>query len=131
MLDNGGDGVLLRIYIADSDAKNVQQLKLLLESAYGVVPDIWRSQRGQRSFFDNTNDNVVLIRVDDPSVPGLALTREAVARGPGTHVVWMAESAAHAVEGFRYGAEAYLLLPATGATLREAFKSLNYKANKV
>jgi len=71
----------------------------------------------------------VFIRVDNCAVPGLELTQAAIARDTVIHVVWMADSDAYAVDAFRYGAEAYLLLPTTREMLQETINLLIDKTN--
>ena len=113
------------MFLADTDRRNIQELGGLIEREHGAVPDIWRDSSGYYDFIDRPEGGIVLIRIDDCAIPGLELTQAAIASGGSVHVVWMAQSDSYAVEAFRYGAEAYLLLPATRETLREVIRSLN------
>ena len=119
---------MCRVFLADTDGENIQALGGLLEREHGVVPDIWRDRLGYRDFIDSPEDGIVLIRINDCAIPGLELTQAAVACGAGIHVVWMSESNTHALDAFRYGAEAYMLLPATGEALLDAINSLKFKS---
>jgi two-component SAPR family response regulator len=111
------------VFLADTDRENIQKLGGLLEREQGIVPDIWRDSRGYRSFVENPERKIVFIRIENPVIPGLELTRAAALEG-NLHIVWMAESDVYALDAFYYGAEAYLLLPAAGERLRDIIDSL-------
>ncbi len=112
------------IFLADTDRENIKMLSGFLAQEHAVDPDVWQNSCGYQKFLDESESAIVFIRVDNCAIPGLELTQAAIARGTGIHVIWMAESDAYAVDAFRYGAEAYLLLPATGEKLRETINSL-------
>ncbi|MEA4815469.1 MAG: hypothetical protein VB120_01205 [Lachnospiraceae bacterium] len=118
---------MYRVFLADTNGENIRKLGGLLEEGHGVVPDIWRDIRGYHDFIGRPEDGIVLIRINDCTIPGLELTQAAVACGAGIHVVWMSESKTYALDAFRYGVEAYMLLPATGEALRNALNSLRFK----
>lgn len=119
------------IFLADTDRENIDILSRILAQQHAVAPDAWRSRGGYLKFLDESERAIVFIRVDNCEIPGLELTQAATARGADMHVVWMAGSAAYAVDAFRYGAEAYLLLPATGEKLRETINSLHKKTKGI
>ena len=112
------------IFLADTDRENIKMLSGFLAQRYAIAPDVWQNSRRYRRFLEESESSIVFIRVDNCAVPGLELTQTAIARGNSVHIVWMAESDAYAVDAFRYGAEAYLLLPATGEKLWDAINSL-------
>ncbi len=105
------------IFLGDTDRENVKMLSGFLAKQHDVVCDVWRNSSGFQKFLEKHESAIVFIRMDNCALPGLKLTQAATARGAGIHVVWMAESDAYAVDAFRYGAEAYLVLPATENTL--------------
>ena len=119
------------IFLADTDRENVKLLSGFLAQQHAIVPDVWQNSRGYHKFLEESESAIVFIRVDNCAVPGLKLTQAAIVRGTDIHVVWMAKSDAYAVDAFRYGAEAYLLLPATGEMLRETIYSLNGNTNGI
>lgn len=118
-----GGGVLYRVFIADTDNDNIKMLSELLLSKHDIVPDIWQNGREYLNFLESESA-IVFIRVDNCFIPSLELTLAAISRSTDIHVVWMAESDAYAVDAFRYGAEAYLLLPATAEAWDDALESL-------
>ncbi len=107
------------IFLGDTDRENVKMLSGFLAQQHAIAPKVWQNSGGYLKFLDESKSAIVFIRMDNCAVPGLELTQAATARGANIHVVWMAESDAYAVDAFRYGAEAYLVLPATENTLRE------------
>lgn len=119
------------MFLADTDRENIKMLSGILERNHTVVPDVWQNSREYLKFLDESESATVFIRVDNCAIPGLEITQTAIARGANIHVVWMAESDKYAVDAFRYGAEAYLLLPATEESLRKTINSLNRKINKI
>jgi DNA-binding NtrC family response regulator len=115
------------VLLVDKDKENISRLINLFIEEFGVNPEVWHSRRDYRAFLDKGQGGVALIKIDNPAVPGLELTKEAAERYPAIRVVWMADSSAHALDIFSCGAEAYLLLPATVKGLREIFHSLDSK----
>ena len=118
---------MIKAFLADTVCDNIQELCALLEKEHGMVPDIWQNSRRYHTFLENPQNKIVFIRIDDPSIPGLMLTQSAAAHNANTHIVWMAKSGAYAVDAFRYGAEAYMLLPAAKESLRDIMDSLVHK----
>lgn len=118
-----------RTYIVDTEKENIRNLCELLEAECGLTPVVWRSYRGYRAFLDDPERGVVLIHIDSPAIPGLELTRAATARSSNNiQVVWMAESKAYALDAFRNGVEAFMLMPITGEALRDIIHSLEIKS---
>lgn len=113
-----------RVFIADTDRANIKMLYVFLALKHSLVSAVWQNSREYLKFLDESESAIVFIRMDNCNIPGLELTRAAIERGTGIRVVWMSESDAYALDAFRYGAEAYLLLPATEDTLDEVMKSL-------
>jgi two-component SAPR family response regulator len=116
---------LYRMFIADTDSENIKILSGFLAQKHDIVPDVWLNRFRYLKFLEESESAIVFIRVDNCAVAGLELTQEAISRGAGIHVVWMASSGAYAVDAFRYGAEAYLLLPVIEETLSETIYSIN------
>lgn len=114
--------------LADTDRENIHMLSGLLKREHGIVPDIWRDIRGYHAFIDKPEGGIVFIRIDNCAIPGLDLTQAATAGDAGIHVVWMAESRVYALDAFRYGVEAYLLLPAAREALCDAIHTLKIKS---
>ncbi len=117
------------IFLADTDRENVKMLGGFLAQQPAIVPEVWHSNGRYLNFLEASESAIVFIRVDNCAIPGLELTQAAIEHGTNIHVVWMAKSDAYAVDAFRYGAEAYLLLPATGETVMETINSLIDKTN--
>ena len=113
------------MFIADTDSENIKKLSGFLVHKHDIVPDVWLNRRRYLKFLEESENAIVFIRMDDYAVPGLELTQNAISHGTGIHVVWMASNGAYAVDAFRYGAEAYLLLPAIEETLYETINSMN------
>lgn len=114
---------MCEVFLADTDRQNIDMLRELLAKYHAVDPAIWHNNRGYYEFLDNSANAIVFIRVDNCAIPGLEITQAAIDSDTDIHVVWMAQSGAYALDAFRYGADAYLLLPATEETLRETINS--------
>lgn len=123
----GGGAVLNRVLLADKDNDNTEKLIRIFHEYYHLSPQLWRNERAFRTFIRTPGDGVVLIRIDDPSIPGLELTKQATAVYPEIQVVWMAASEGYALEAFPRSVDAYLLLPATGEKLAVVMDSLHFK----
>lgn len=121
---------MYRIFIADKENENIKFLSDYLTQKQDVVPEVWQDRHGYQKFLEKSESAVVFARVDNYSIPCLKLTQAAIERGANIHVVWMSGSYAHALDAFRYGAEAYLLLPATEEMLKDIFHSLNRQTKK-
>ncbi len=119
------------MFIADTDKENINMLCGFLTQKHAIVPDVWQNSRGYQKFLDESESAIVFIRVDNCAIPGLELTKAAMTRGDNIHVIWMSESEAYALEAFRYGAEAYLLLPATEEILRKTINSFNRETTQL
>ena len=119
------------LFIADTDSENIKALSSLLAQKHGFVPEVWLSSLRYHKFLEEYESAIILIRVDDCAIPGLELTQAALARGIGIHSVWMSQNDAHAVDAFRYGAEAYLLLPTTEEILCKTIDSVIYKKERI
>jgi len=116
---------LHRVFLADRDKENIRHLSCLLEDAHHIRPAVWQNLYSFHTFIEEPEAGTIFIRIDDPLIPGLELTRYASDHHyPRINIIWMAKSVSYALEAFRYGAEAYLLLPATGETLQETIRSL-------
>ena len=113
------------MFIADTDSENIKLLSGFLAQKHEIVPDVWQNRCRYQKFLEESESAIIFIRMDNCAVPGLEITQEAISRGAGIHVVWMASNGAYAVDAFRYGAEAYLLLPVIEETLSETIYSMN------
>jgi FixJ family two-component response regulator len=122
---------LYRVFIADKDGDNTEALTRLFQEMYGVCPVIWRDTMSYLSFLSGQAEGIVFVRIDKPDLGGLALSREALARQPRVQLAWMADSEAHGVEAFSYGADEYLLLPASEDSLRDVMKTLEHKRKRI
>jgi len=116
---------MFRTYIADTDIINIKKLSRFLVQKNVVVPEVWHSKFEYYKFLNESENAIVFIRVDNYAISGFELTKSTTARSPNIHIVWMAGSDAYAVEAFRYGAEAYLLIPATENAIGEIIDSIN------
>jgi DNA-binding NtrC family response regulator len=112
------------IFLADTDRENIKMFSGFLAQKHAADPVVWQNSRRYQKLLDESESAIEFIRVDNCMIPGLELTQAAIARGTGIHIVWMAESDAFAVDAFRCGAEAYLLLPATGDAFRKTISPL-------
>lgn len=121
---------MFKTFIADTDRINIKRLSRFLLQKHGVIPEIWCTKHEFNMFLEESENAIVFIRVDNYSVSGFELTKSAAARSPNIHIVWMAGSDSYAVEAFRYGAEAYLLIPATENAIEETIDSINRKAKE-
>lgn len=115
------------VFIADKDRENIQTLVRLFQKNYGINPAVWQNRNGLRTFLRNLQNGAVLIRIDDPSIPGLELTSQVLEFYPKVQLVWMAKSDSHALAAFSHGVEAYLLLPVSGENLEKIIRSLEMK----
>lgn len=118
---------MYRVFLADNDGDNVQALTHHFQELYGVCPQVLHDTMSYLSFLSGQAEGAVFVRIDNPGLCGLALSREAMARQPRVQLVWMARCEAHSVEAFSYGADAYLLLPASEDSLRDVMKTLEHK----
>jgi FixJ family two-component response regulator len=119
------------VFLADNDGENIEALSRLFREVYGVCPQIWRDTMSYLSYLSGQAEGVVFVRIDNPDLGGLALSREALARQPRIQLAWMAGSEAHGIEAFSYGADEYLLLPASEDGLRNVMKTLESKRNRI
>lgn len=119
------------MFLADTDRENIKILSRFLAQKHAIVPVVWQNSREYLKFLDKSESAIVFVRVDNCAIPGLELTKAAITRGANIHVVWMSENDAYALDAFRYGAEAYLLLPATEEALRKTINSFNRKTNVI
>jgi DNA-binding LytR/AlgR family response regulator len=78
-------------------------------------------------FLHSHEESVVFVRIDNPDMKGLSLSWEALAQEPRAQLVWMACSGNHGVDAFSYGADAYLLLPATADRISDVMLALEHK----
>lgn len=122
-----GGGVLYRVFLADNDSDNLHALTHHFQELYGVCPQMLHDTMSYLSFLSGQAEGVVFVRIDNPSLGGLALSREALARQPRVQLVWMAHSETHGIEAFSYGADEYLLLPASETSLRDVMSTLEHK----
>ncbi len=127
----GGGAVLNRVLLADTDQDNTEQLIRIFNENHRLTPQVWQNERAFQAFIRAPEDGVVFIRIDDPSIPGLELTRQATTAYPGIQLVWMASGEGYALEAFPRGVDAYLLLPATEEKLAEVMDSLKFKKAKL
>lgn len=123
----GGDAILNRVLLADKDKSNTEPLIRIFKKNYNLTPQVWQSERAFQAFIRAPDEGAVFVRIDDPSIPGLELTRQAMAVYPEIQVVWMAAGEGYALEAFPRGVDAYLLLPATEEKLAEVMDSLDFK----
>jgi two-component SAPR family response regulator len=113
--------------MADNDKFNTKRLIRIFKENYCILPQVWQNERAFRDFLRAPDNGVVFVRIDDPSVPGLELTKQATAAYPQIQLVWMAAGERYALEAFPRGVDAYLLLPATKEKLAEVIDSLRFK----
>jgi DNA-binding NarL/FixJ family response regulator len=118
---------LYSVFIADSDRDNLRRLSVLFRELYGVRPQVLRGLPSGLDGFNGPEEIIVLVRVDRPDIGVLRLTKEVRKRSPNSQLVWMSRSDAHCLEAFSYGADAYLLLPASEDKLREVLHVLALK----
>ncbi len=114
-----------RVFLADTDRASMQTLACLLKKNHNIQPAIWQNRLSFGSFITAPEDGAVFIRIDDPFIPGLELTRQVSGYNPRIRIVWMAKSVSHALEAFPRGVESYLLLPATAEKLRIIMETLD------
>lgn len=119
--------VLNRVFLADRDKYNTERLIRIFNENYCIWSQVWLNEHVFQTFIRAPEDGVVFIRIDDPSIPGLELTRQAMAVYPKIQLVWMAENERHALEAFPRGVDAYLLLPATEEKVKKVMDCLAYK----
>ena len=82
---------------------------------------VWDGMSSFFKFAEDAAEGIVLIRIDNPLVPGLALTKTAAEQYPGLRKVWMAADERYALEAFPNDVDAYLLVPVTKEKLLEIF----------
>jgi two-component SAPR family response regulator len=123
----GGDAILKRVLLADKDKYSTERLIRIFKENYSIWPQVWQNEHAFQAFIRAPEDGAVFVRIDDPSIPGLELTRQATAVYPQIQVVWMAAGEGYALEAFPRGVDAYLLLPATEEKLAEVMDSLIFK----
>ena len=123
----GGGAVLNRVLLADKDRYNTERLIRIFKKNYCIWPQVWQNEHAFQAFFDTPEDGVIFVRIDDPSIPGLELTRRATTVYSNIQLVWMAANEEYALEAFPRGVDAYLLLPATEEKLAEVMDSLKFK----
>ncbi len=114
-----------RVFLADTDKDSIHELTFLLEENHNLRPSVWRNRKSFHSFIKAPEDGAVFIRIDDFSIPGLALTMLAFENFPRVRIVWMAKSESYALEAFPRGVDSYLMLPPTAETLQLTMKSLD------
>lgn len=115
------------MFLADTDRESIHKLAGLLEGDHCIRLAVWRDRHSYNSFINLPEDGIVFIRVDDSSIPGLELTKQAFALYPKIRLVWMAASEVHALDAFPQGVDAYLLLPATKVAINEVMACLRFK----
>jgi two-component SAPR family response regulator len=106
---------------------NTERLIRILNENHCLTPQVWQNEHAFQVFIRAPDEGVVFVRIDDPSIPGLEMTRQATAVYPEIQVVWMAAGEGYALEAFPRGVDAYLLLPATEEKLAEVMDSLEFK----
>lgn len=121
------DAVLNRVLLADKDRTNAEQLARAFRNSYGILPRVWCDEHAFYDFIHTPESGVVFVRIDDPSIPGLELTRRAAAFHPEIQLVWMAANEGYAIEAFLCGVDEYLLLPLTEEKLFKVMDSLKCK----
>ena len=122
-----GDAVLNRVLLADKDKSNTERLIRIFKENYRIWPQAWQDEYTFQAFIRVPEGGVVFVRIDDPSILGLELTRQATAAYPKIQLVWMASGERYALEAFPRGVDAYLLLPATEEKLAEVMDFLTFK----
>jgi two-component SAPR family response regulator len=118
------------VLLADTDRTDTERLVCVFKKNYGIRPQVWRNERAFHDFIRIPENGVVFVRIDDPSVPGLELTRQATAFYPQIQLVWMAANEGYAIEAFPRGVDEYLLLPATEEKLAKVMDSLKCKKER-
>lgn len=112
--------MLKKVFIADTDKENIHELTCMLKENQNIQPAIWQDLQSFKDSIDASQIGVLFIRIDDPTIPGLELTRLAAQYYPKIHTVWMAESKSYALEAFPMGVTAFIMLPATAEKLQNA-----------
>lgn len=107
-----------KVFLADTDEGNIQKLICLLKEYLNIQPAVWEDLQSCKSFIEASEIEVLFIRIDDPLLPGLELTRLAAENYPKIHTVWMADNEAYAIEAFSRGVTAFIMLPATADKLQ-------------
>lgn len=113
-----------KAFLADTDKENIKKLTCLMKKTQFIQPEVWQGLESCKSFIEALETGVLFVRIDDPSLPGLELTRLAAEYYPVIYTVWMAENESYALEAFPRGATAFLLLPATAEKLQNVEKSI-------
>jgi DNA-binding NarL/FixJ family response regulator len=120
-----GEGMRLRILLADGHALVRAGLRVLLEAEAGVevvgqAGDGWKAIE----LVDRLRPDIVVIELKMPGLDGLEVAREVARRCPESRVVILSTSAdeASVVEAFRSGAAAYVLKQAEPSQLVQAIE---------
>ena len=104
----------IKCLIVDCIHKEAHHLQEVLEEAdyhYDVVNKLGRKS-GMEHIKENDMD-IVFIRIDQPKIRGLEISREIRKKHSRTQLVWMARSETYALQVFQEGIDAFLPLPAT------------------
>lgn len=109
-----------KVFLADTDKENLQKLTCLMKENQNIQLSSWQDLQSCKSSIEASEIEVLFIRIDDPALPGLELTRLAARHYPKIHTVWMAESKSYAIEAFPMGVTAFVMLPATAEKLQNA-----------
>lgn len=116
-----------RVLLADKDKYNTERLIRIFKENYCIWPQVWQNEHAFQAFIRAPEDGVVFVRIEDPSIPGLELTRQVTAVYPKIQLVWMAAGEGYALEAFPRGVDAYLLLPVTEEKVKKVMDCLAYK----
>ena len=120
-----------RILLADTDKKNLAVLSSLIEEMYDIRPSICYGLTDSfYGFVNDTSDSTILIRIDDPLIQGVEMSRQARSYYPVIQVVWMSVSEGYAIDAFPQGVDAYLLLPATRKKMDAVMEALKFKRRR-
>jgi two-component SAPR family response regulator len=115
------------VLLADKDKDNLECLKRLFQNQLSLRPKIWQNGHTLEDFLGAPGEGVIFVRIDDPSIMGLEMTKQMTAIYPKIQIVWMAAGEKYAIDAFPRGVDAYLLLPATEEKLAEVMNTLNFK----
>ncbi|NTV90566.1 MAG: hypothetical protein HGA22_09465 [Clostridiales bacterium] len=120
-----------RVLLADSDKGNLALItRYLSRCSDDSLPEYWEGRQAYSCFIREPEDGAVFIRIDDPLIPGLVLTDQALSSYPKMQIVWMAASESYVIDAFPRGVDAYLLLPATDEKLADIMDSLDFKKKR-
>lgn len=107
-----------KVFLADTDKENIQKLTCLLKENQNIQPAVWEDLQSCKTNIETSDIEVLFVRIDDPALPGLELTRLAAEKYPKIHTVWMANNESYALEAFPRGVTAFIMLPATSDKLQ-------------